>query len=360
MTTGVSETSAARPSGSEPSALSLLSARHGLPEPDEGFMPTKDGARLRYAHWAASEQGRQGAVLYLNGRTEFIEKTLAAYAILCKSGLDIWTLDWRGQGLSTRSLEDRQKGHITDYQVYLDDLHHFVQTITDLPARRGKTIMLAHSMGGHIGLRYLHDHPGLIDQAVFSAPMIDLSVNKWPLRWLCDTIVRLNLGERYALGTGPFRFVYENPDDPDDNGTVEDYRERLAKFGSLTHDAAKFRTIQGILRAHPDLALGGPTATWLDATFRSLNLTWSPGYAETIETPLLIVGGGRDTVVITARQEAMVQRLAKGKFSVIDDAAHELLVECDDVRTDFLQQLANFTDINIDQPAVDMTGCARG
>ena len=356
------ETTSTAPKGPDPhpaSMLTALSETVGLPQPDEGYLDTEDGAKLRFAHWRTSNARRQGSILCLNGRTEFIEKTIDAYAVLSNSGFDIWTLDWRGQGRSTRALADSDKGHITDYQRYLDDLHQFVTEVTDLEAAEGKAIMLAHSMGGHIGFRYLHDHPGLFDVAAFSAPMMDISVNKAPLRALNKVFVGLGLGERYALGTGRFRFVYENPEDPSDNGDIEDYRKRIKDFQMLTHDAAKFRRIQQMIRDDPALALGGPTAGWLDATFRSINLTWSEGYAEAIETPVLIVGGGRDTVVVTERQKDMVKRLPNGRFHVIEEAAHELLVECDDVRFDFLNRVAAFADIEIDMPSIDMQSCVR-
>lgn len=342
-----------------PSTLHELSARIGLPEPSEGHLTAADGAQLRYAHWPAPKDKRQGAVLYLNGRTEFIEKTMAAYAILNRSGFDVWTFDWRGQGLSSRALADPGKGHITDYQLYLDDLHQVVTEVTDLRDGQGKTILLAHSMGGHLGLRYLHDHPGLFDAAAFSAPMIDLAVNRAPLRALNAVIVKFGFGDRYALGTGPFRPIYENPEDPADNGDPEDYRRLIGSFEMLGSDAKKRMEIERLVRDDPALALGGPTAAWLAATFRSINLTWSPGYAEAIETPVLMVGGGHDRVVVTARQEAMAKRLPNGRFHVLDKAAHELLVECDDVRFAFFENVAAFADVRIDQPKIDMDGCVR-
>ncbi|MDH3658852.1 MAG: alpha/beta hydrolase [Alphaproteobacteria bacterium] len=347
-------------SGASPrSTLDELSARSDLPKPSTGYLDAADGVRLRYAHWPTPEKTRQGTVLYLNGRTEFIEKTMAAYAILCRSGFDVWTFDWRGQGLSTRALADPQKGHITDYQLFLDDLHQVISELIDLPDGHGKTILLGHSMGGHLGLRYLHDHPGLFDAAAFSAPMIDIPVNGAPLRALNAVIVGLGFGESYALGTGRFRPIYDNPSDPADNGELEDYRRLIDSFEALGSDARKRMEIERLVRDHPALALGGPTAAWLGATFRSINLTWTPGYAEAIETPVLMVSGGRDRVVIAARQEAMAKRLLNGRFHQIDKAAHELLVECDDVRFAFFEQVAAFVDVRIDQPAIDMEGCIR-
>lgn len=341
------------------SALPQLSAAHGLPEPNERYLDMRDGARVRFAHWPAPTDSRQGAILYLNGRTEFIEKTMDVYGILHRSGLDIWTLDWRGQGRSSRALDDPDKGHVTDYQHFLDDLHRVIREATDLPEKKGRTIMLGHSMGGHIGLRYLHDHPGLFDAAAFSAPMIDIAVNKAPLRALNAGIVRLGLGGTYALGTKPFRFVYDNPEDPSDNGDLAAYRARIDDFRILTHDAGKFMEIERMIRADRALGLGGPTAAWLGATFRSINLTWTSGYAEAIETPIMIVGGGRDSVVVTNRQEAMAKRLAKGTFQFIERASHELLVECDDVRAEFLTSVAAFNGIQIDLPPIDISGCVR-
>ncbi len=341
------------------SGLKALSSAHGLPSPDEGYFKARDGTAIRYAHWQASGRDRQGSVLQLNGRTEFIEKTIETYAILARSGLDVWTLDWRGQGLSGRALADPDKGHVTDYQDYLDDLDQFVNEITDLTASEGTTIMVAHSMGGHIGLRYLQDRPGLIDKAVFSAPMLDLSVNKAPVRWLNSVIRGLGFGEHYAIGTKPFRFTYNAPDDPSDNGRIEDYRDQIDRFKILTHDARRFMEIQQMIRQDRGLALGGPTADWLDATFHSINLTWSKGYAEAIDTPILIIGGGRDEVVVTNRQEEMAKRLPNGRFQVFEHAAHELLIECDDVRLAFLKAFADFTGCSLDLPAPDMSNCIR-
>jgi len=342
------------------SQLTLLSAEHGLPEPLEGYLGASDGTQLRYAHWPAAKTHRQGSVLYLNGRTEFIEKTMEVYAILHRSGLDVWTFDWRGQGLSTRPLADPEKGHVTDYQLYLDDLHQLNSEITNLSKAPGRKILLAHSMGGHLGFRYLHDHPGLFDSAVFSAPMIDIAVNRAPMRWLNAAIVRRGFGETYALTTKRFRPIYHDPKNPEDNGRLEDYQRLIDKFKALSSDAQKRMDIEGLIRENPALAVGGPTAAWLDATFRSINLISSQGYAEAIETPLLMVGGGRDRVVVTAKQEDMTKRMPNGRFHVIDKAAHELLVECDDVRFEFLQHVNDFADVSIDQPAIDMTGCVRG
>ena len=327
-----------------------LSATHGLPRPTEAFWHAPDGAGLRYAHWHATGPVTRGVVLYLNGRTEFIEKTVGLYALLVRSGFDLWTFDWRGQGLSARALADPHKGHVADYQVYLDDLDQFVHEITDLPVRHDRKLMVAHSMGGHIGLRYLHDRPGILDRAAFSAPMIDIPSNRVVLRGLNRLITRVGWDESYAPGTGRFRHIFNNPNDPADNGSVDDYRRLIGLYDGLSSDPRKRCDVERLVRENPGLALGGPTSAWLDATFRSINVTWTPGYADRITTPILMIGGGRDRTVVTARQREMSERLANGSFVLVEEAAHELFLESDDVLRIVLEAINIWADIEIKLP----------
>lgn len=332
----------------ESSALKSLSAQYGMPCPTEAYFRTSDGASLRYAHWQTSASVRRGCLLFLNGRTEFIEKSMETYAVLVQSGLDLWTLDWRGQGLSERALADPQKGHIENYQIYLDDLSQFVQEITDLPGADGQKLLLGHSMGGHLGLRFLHDSPGLIDQAILLAPMIDITVNRFPLPRLNRMLKRLGFAESYALGTGGFKPIFQNPDDPADNGTTKDYQSLIKAYESLSQDPARRAIVEGMVRDNPVLALGGPTSSWLDASFRSIEVTMAKGYAEEIETPVLILGGGRDRTVVNAQLEKMTTRLPKSEFRLVEAGAHELLMETTDIRQEVFDAFGAWTGIELD------------
>lgn len=330
-----------------PSTLVSLSQDYGLPKPTEAFFAASDGVKLRYAHWQTVDLPRKGVLLFLNGRTEFIEKYVESYADLVRGGLDLWTLDWRGQGLSARALTDSHKGHIDDYQTYLNDLDRFVREVTDLTATEGPVFLLAHSMGGHIGLRFLHDHPGLFERAVLLAPMIDIPVHRLPIRWLNRTIKQLGFGESYALGTGRFEQIFNNPGDPGDNGTAEDYLTLLAKYEGLSQDPARRAILEAMVRTNPALALGGPTSGWLDATFQSILVTMAPGYAENIETPTLFLGGSRDRIVANLAIEAVAARLPEGTFRLLADGAHELLLENDDLRQAVFQAFSDWTGAEI-------------
>ncbi len=112
------------------------------------FLDLPDGVRLRLAHWPPPATPR-ATVLLLHGRTEFNEKYDETAGDLIALGFDVWSFDWRGQGLSTRVLEDRQKGHIADYDLLADDLKAVIAHIGGEAGGAGRHIvLLAHSMGG--------------------------------------------------------------------------------------------------------------------------------------------------------------------------------------------------------------------
>ncbi len=333
-----------RAHGGPVSRLAQWAAAKGLSETEEDFWRAPDGVRLRYAHWRAAEPVR-GVACILGGRTEYIEKNLETCRDLVANGFDVWSFDWRGQGLSDRVLPDRHRGHIDDYQAYLLELDGFVRNVTDLPERRDLKLMIGHSMGGHIGLRYLHDQPGLFDLAAFSAPMVDIPVNLPAVRWLNGWRARLGLGSSYAALVGRHRPWHQDPADPTALGTLADYEAIAWKFKLLTSDVGRAREIDGYVRQLPALALGGPTTGWLQASFESIAVLCAPGYAEAITTPVLIVGAGQDRVVVTARQAELAARMPNARFHLIAEAAHEILVENDRVRAEFFAELGALTGI---------------
>jgi len=117
--------------------------------------------------------------------------------------------------------------------------------------------LVAHSMGGCIGLRALQE--GLPVKAVmFSAPMWGITMA--PLlrsaAWSAATIARaVGRGDMLAPGQALETFVLREPFDTN----------------TLTRDKEMFERLQTQMRAHPDLALGGPTLHWLYESMTEMN-----------------------------------------------------------------------------------------
>jgi lysophospholipase len=241
---------------------------------------------------------------------------------------DVYSLDWLGQGLSTRLLPNRHKGHARSYQDYIDDLVFFVERIVR-PAAPATLSILAHSMGGHIALRYLHDHPGRVDRAVLLSPMAGIVTGKLPLslvRLLAGFTRRAGLEHLYPFGYGDYRF------------------DALKFEGNrLTSDPVRFWDEAKAIAHNPDLALGGLTFGWLAATLESIDILNGPGYAGEIKTPVLILSAGSDRVVSIEAQKSLCAAMPRCRFVFLRQARHEILKETDALRSAFWREFDRFT-----------------
>lgn len=297
--------------------------RHSLPPGGTLQSVEVDGAHLRVRRWDGVRPD-SGTIVLLNGRGDFIEKYAEACHAMAGWGPTLMTLDWRGQGLSGRLAADPRVGHARDLGVLAGDLPHLLDRLAlPRPVR-----IVAHSMGGHLALRLLHDHPALIARAVLLSPMLRFRTAplSWELaRWIASCAVSLGLSESFAPGQGPFH-------------TAE--RTRGARY--LTADPARQTDESWWAAANPALVSGGVSFGWLQAAFRSVALLETSGYLEAIQTPILILASGADRIVDLAATRAASARLPGATLQVIPEAQHELLREVDALRTPTLARIQNF------------------
>ena len=294
----------------------------------EGKFRAKDGAVIRYAWWRCEGPQTTGTVVYFNGRTEFIEKNIETVEELVARGFDVWTLDWRGQGLSHRALANHHKGHIEDYQQHLSDLRLFFRDYVD-PKARGRQILLAHSMGGHIALRLLNEMPDRFERAVLTSPLVDLYGDNLIVRGIVKLLAWIGawpaLARAYIPGTGDY-----GPD------------ARRFEGNKLTSDKERFDLMHAQIDANPGLALGGPTPAWLRATRHSIATLNDPAYAGAIRTPILLVSASGDKVVSNKAQKALCRRMPNCRLETIEGALHEILIERDELRGEFWRLFDEF------------------
>jgi lysophospholipase len=288
-----------------------------------------DRLRIRYGIWHNHTQPGCGKILLLSGRSEFIEKYLETIHELTQRGFTVYMFDWRGQGLSDRMLPDRLKGHVRTYDDYLNDLRLFVEEIV-LPDQAADIMLLGHSMGGHIALRFFYEYPGIVSKAVLTSPMIDIAGSHW-FKKLLRPVVKIagtaGLQERYATRrTGDFGLS-----------------DKPFEHNRLTHDQNRFNRVKKILQDNPDLALGGVTFGWLGATFHSIDKLSSAGYAEKITAPILMFAAGEDQVVSVRAQKAFCKRLPQAQVITVPEARHEILMETDSIRRVFWHAFDGFT-----------------
>lgn len=277
-----------------------------------------DGKQLRYAIFpAAGSKPPLGTVLILHGRSECIEKYFETIIDLTARGFTVATFDWRGQGASSRLIRDAARGHIGSFDQYTADLEYVFETLL-LPDCRGPFYILAHSTGALVALLASPRLSNRIRRMVLISPLLDVPTTRFR-RNLATTLARTlrlsGFGSAYMVA-GPHRI-------PPFEGNI------------LTSDEVRFNRQFETLEHAPQLALGGPTASWIVAAARAGHQVNRPEFMETIRIPTLIVAAGADRVVSTPAIERYALQLRNATLLTIDGAQHEILQEKDYYREQF-------------------------
>lgn len=271
--------------------------------------------RLRAALWAPAiwHGEARGTVLLLPGRTEYIEKYFQVIARLTAMGFAVATLDWRGQGMSTREVPGLL-GHIDDFARYQEDLAAFLRWPA-LVSAPGPQVVLSHSMGGAIALRGLTDGLLAPRAAVFSAPFWGVGVPG-----LAGRVARKMAGGAVAIGLGA-RAV---PMGKSDAARLT-YSVRHDFDGNvLTSDPEQFAWLRAQAEARPDLTLTAPTFAWLDAAYRELEAL---SHVPAPDLPSLVLLGDDEGVVNPAAIHDWIAKAPDAALTMVAGARHESLME---------------------------------
>lgn len=277
--------------------------------PDGGaayWLTCEDGVRIRVGAW---DKGTKGTVLLFPGRTEYIEKYGLAVGDLQNRGYATMVVDWRGQGLADRLLEDPATGHVIHFTDYQHDVRAMMAAARDLGLPE-PYYLLSHSMGGCIALRSLIE--GLnVKAAIFSAPMWGILISA-PMRPLAFGLAwassGLGLGHKYAPSTSADSYVVTAP-----------YADNM-----LTTDAEMYAYMQDQARTHPQLSLGGPSMNWL---FQALTETRDLQTMQMPDTPTVTYLGTNERIVDSIAVIKLMGQWPDGCLEMVDGAEHEVLME---------------------------------
>jgi lysophospholipase len=259
------------------------------------------------AHWG--DAAPRGTVLLFPGRTEYIEKYGPAARDLLARGYATLTIDWRGQGIAARMQPNRAIGHVACFGDYQHDVAAMVThaRATGLPE---PYFLLAHSMGGCIGLRALTD--GLpVRAAAFSSPMwgIRFSHAVRPLAWTLAAVSR-PLRFSHVLAPGQRSETY--------------VRRATFEGNSLTSDPEMFAFMQRQVTAHPDLALGGASLHWLHESLREMRMLAA---LPAPDLPCITLLGDHEEIVDPDRIRQRMAAWPGGQLIMVPGGRHETMME---------------------------------
>ncbi|MCO6185000.1 alpha/beta fold hydrolase [Rhizobium sp. L1K21] len=304
----------------------ILHSTPGNDVPDNhiaGFFETHDGLALRYAIFRSPVSIAKGTIVLLQGRNESIEKYFETIRELTEQGFWVATFDWRGQGGSPRLIADHSLGHVHRFADYEKDLEAFLEKIV-LPDTRLPFFMVAHSMGALIALSTAPRLANRIDRIALSAPLLELSDR----RPSSHTIMRVARFLR-LFGLGRKALSKSRP-----------HTEFAGNV--LTSDPDRYARNRAIVKAHPEFALGPPTASWIDECLRAGQRVSTFSHLDKIMVPTIVLAPTQDAVVSYPAIERLSRYFRAGHFIPIDGAKHELFQERDRYRAQAMSAVLAF------------------
>jgi lysophospholipase len=283
-----------------------------------------DGWLHRRMDWPQRDPDKaRGSLLFAGGRGDFIEKYLEAYTYWHAAGWNVAAFDWRSQGASQG---DRPGGHLTSFNVLIDDL---AALIADWRSRRpGPHAAIAHARGGHMLLRTLVERKPALDAAVLVAPM--LRVNSAPLSpalapWITDFMCLVGLGGRP---------LYKVPKKLADAGSRRQYL--------LTGCSERYADELWWWGQEPGFQLGSPSWSWMRAAYRSSAAAFRPARLAKVDVPLLLLGTERDRLVSPEAIRDAARWIPGAELNMYPNAGHDILREADPIRLDALATIDEF------------------
>lgn len=299
------------------------------PQSDNGFVDVPGNPRPAGAEivWFKGTGGRKlrtciapalsfdkarGTCIVCPGRTEYIEKYFEVARELQSRGFAVIIMDWPGQGLSERLLEDSLKGHIDRFETYMGALQNGLDALQDrLPK---PYVSLAHSMGGAISLAAISEQLVKVEAAAFCAPMWGLKTRVFGMRYLVWAMRVTGRSDNYAMQPGP----------------PEKFQDNI-----VTHDEARWNLNRALVDAAPGLDLGPVTWGWLGASLDIFSVFGKKAKLEKIDIPIFVASAGEEKLVDNSAHERMTSFMPNAHHITVDGAFHEILMEQDDMREQF-------------------------
>ena len=317
-----------------------MSHTNSPPDLDPRFQPIEGwrwhnferikGRKIRFGSVFPKDSIPDAVVICLQGVCEFSEKYYEMARWCLDNNMAFWMCDWAGQGRSVRFLANPQKRHSQGFDADIDDLHYFIMEYikhSSVHPDKGRIpmAMLAHSMGSNIGLRYIAKYPDIFECAGFVAPMIGMKVfRKFPqLPMLIVTkILSVIMGETYVSSGGG------------------DWEKGASKT-RLTSDPVRATIHDTWFEYDSNLRCGNVTYKWVhEAQLSCINLK-KEILNNDIQTHCLFALAGVEDLVDNKLANKVIGYLPNAKIIEYPNSFHEILMEKDEIRDNFLGHFYN-------------------
>lgn len=262
----------------------------------------------------------KGTVIVVPGFTGSIEMTMREIAQIHKAGFTVAAIEYRGQGLSYRPLDNPEKGYVEDYSILADEIAQFAN------AKREKDKPLffySISKGAHITMRMALESDVGVNAYALMVPMIKINTGELEygsVRRLAKVLNFVGLGSMYAPGQGgysPEEYGVATPC----NGNPQTAQSQGAMFA-----------------LNEKLRTRGSTIKWLHETFESTEKLLNSDITQKVLAPVKIFTAGVDHLVDSTAASQFCSNLSNCEETHIAEARHCITRENFDVYDSLVDQ----------------------
>jgi lysophospholipase len=296
-----------------------------------GTLVNDEGAKLRFG-WIDPAGPPHGLIVFAPSFQAPVEEYFETARELSGHGFAVWIMDRRGQGGSDGWPRAGQRAHLMGGLREVRDLRKF-SLLARARYPNSPAFLSGESLGGLIGLRLLHDSPGLFSAAAFSSPGIDFQTHGIPrvaYRMLTASTCALGLCERYALTQHDWEF------DADAGGPADPAKD----------DPERALAIEGLLLRRPELREGGATNGFVRTLLQEADTEQGAGWPERILTPVIFGYTPMDKIARADVIESECRRMPRCTLAKFVTSGHALFSDADNTRNAWMQQLESFLEVN--------------
>lgn len=292
---------------------------------------TSNDYTLRYGYTSELTGKEKATLVILPGLSEYCEKYFETINELQKNNIASLCIDWRGQGLSCRYLENPHKRHTQGLKLDAHDLQNLLDHTPITKNTQSPLIMLAHSMGGNIGLHTLKQNPNKFSAAAFIAPLCGLHT----FQNIPDSIATATTTALKALSPSSYA-----PLGGDWNRDIRDH----GSYISFSSDTIRAKVHNEWMLENPELQIGHITHEWLHDAHQACLEVQKKDFLKEVNIPYLVALAGHEYFVDNKKARQVFRNIDNAMILEFPEARHEILMEKEQIRSRFMTNLYSLID----------------
>lgn len=290
---------------------------------------TNNGRSIAYDYYLLKNP--KASVVVSHGFTERKEKYKELVYYFLKMGYQVFVPDHYGHGKSSRFNTDSSLVYVDNYNIFTNDLYHFVQKVVRPQSKGGKLILYAHSMGGGIAARAVQQHPQMVDALILNAPLMKML--NLPPDFIKDGLCRIMLlagkGAGYTIGYRAYDWEKDSLYNSHAPATYcrargEYWHYKVRELCSQPSNGASWRLVSVFLKLSHDVV--------------------APENVANIRIPVLLFQAGNDNYVAPEGHYEFANQLQDIDFYHVSNAGHEIYFESDKYLRAYYNKIKSFAD----------------